>query len=306
MHYAGVDEWSVLPLVRDLDAAYAARLRGAAPDWSPLPVSYADYTRWALAVLGEPGDPASVGARQLDYWRRTLRGIPDEPAPPRPARPTHRGDTVEFVLEADLHAGIDGLARRTRTSMFMVLHAALATLLTDLLTGHEAGTDLPIAAMVAGRTEEALADLVGGFVNIVALRTDTGGDPTFTELLARVREVNLGALDHQDVPFADVAAALGWRPRVLIVHHEQARLGEFAGGLGTFDSVPTGSALAELTLSVYEPRGDGPVHCELGYATDLFDPATVRRLAERLCRVLTVAVTDPDRPLSTLQERNEP
>ncbi|TDQ50729.1 non-ribosomal peptide synthetase [Actinorugispora endophytica] len=306
-HYLAVDEWSVVPLFRDLNTAYTARSRGEAPDWAPLPVDYADYTRWQRELLGDPDDPGSLGARQLAYWRSVLRGVPDpvlpadRPRPAGPATPGGRGDTVGLVLDEDLHASVDALARRTGTSMFMVLQAALAA----LLTGRGAGTDLPIGAMVAGRTEEALADLVGCFCNTVVLRTDTSGDPRFTDLLARVREGNLSALDHQDVPFEEVARALDWAgPRVAMVHHEQARLADLEGGNGAFDAIPTGAANADLTFGFHEPRGAGPVHCALVYATDLFDAATVSRLAEQLRALLGEAVADPELPISTLLGRN--
>ncbi|MGY0233761.1 amino acid adenylation domain-containing protein [Longispora urticae] len=303
--YLFVDEWSVVPLIGDLTSAYEARLAGGAPDWAPLPVTYADYALWAHEVLGDPADPRSLAARQLGYWREALRGVPAEVAlpadRPRPAAPTGGGDVVGLTLDVDLHRGVDALARTTGTSMFMVLQAALAA----LLTAHGAGGDLPIGTLAAGRTEDALAGLVGCFVNTLVLRTDTAGDPSFTELLGRVRETDLRAFDHQDVPIGDVLAAAGLdpaHPRVMVVHHEEATLSD---GLGDLDEVPTGAAAADLTLSFYEPRGDTPVHCDLIYATDLFDRGTAERLATDLLAVLGAAVTDPDRPLSSITSSEE-
>ncbi|MBG0830163.1 amino acid adenylation domain-containing protein [Planomonospora sp. ID67723] len=297
VHYIGVDEWSIVPLVRDLVTAYTARRRGNTPAWSELPVGYADYTSWAHELLG------GVADRQLGYWRETLRGLPLDPALPydRPrgqgpggaGEPGGRGDHVDLVLDPVLHAAVDDLAARTGTSMFMVLQAALAT----LLTRHGAGTDLPIASLVAGRTEEALTDLVGCFFNTVILRTDTSGEPTFRELLARIREADLAALDRQDVPFARVARELGLpAPRVMLVHHEQARMAEMEDIGAAFEPVPTGALNADLTLSFFEPRGDGPVDCLLEYDTGLFDRDTIRQLADDLVRILKTAVADPDRP----------
>ncbi|NYI04382.1 non-ribosomal peptide synthetase [Allostreptomyces psammosilenae] len=308
-HYIGVDEWSVVPLVRDLATAYAARRAGRAPDWAPLPVSYADYTRWAHELLGDPADPGGPGARQLEYWRGALRGVPAELAlptdRPRPATPGHRGDgdLVEFTLDERLHRAVDTLARASGTSMFMVVQAALAA----LLTRHGAGTDLPIGTLVAGRAEEELADLVGCFANTVLLRTDTSADPSFAALLARVREADLNALEHQDVPFDRVAEALGLGgaagrpvPQVMLVHHEAAGLADLDGVPGRLTGVPTGATAADLTVSFYEPRADGPVHCLLVYATDVFERATAVRLVEDLLAILRTVVTDPDRPLSAL------
>ncbi|MEU7701832.1 condensation domain-containing protein, partial [Streptomyces sp. NPDC039028] len=237
---------------------------------------------------------------------RTLADAPRElalPAEAPAAVPAQRGrraaGVVEFVLDERLHADVDRLARTTGTSMFMVLHAALAT----LLTGHGAGTDLPIGTMVAGRGDDQLADLVGCFLNTVVLRTDTAGDPSFAELLTRVRETTLSALDQQDVPFDEVVGAAGLRPegpQVMVVHHEQADLERLQGGVGDLVAVPTGATRAELTLSFYEPRGEGPVHCGLIHALDRLGPAKARRLAEELQTLLRTVADDAGQRLSQL------
>ncbi|MGW7107128.1 amino acid adenylation domain-containing protein [Streptomyces xanthophaeus] len=301
MHYLVVDEWSVVPLFRDLTAAYAARTDGRAPAWQPLPVSYADYAQWAREVLGDLDDPDSRGGRQLAYWRETLQDVPAALALPAdgPRSAAAGADHVGFVLDEQLHAAVDELARATGTSMFMVLHSALAA----VLTAHGAGTDLPIGTMVAGRTDDQLADLVGCFFNTVVLRTDTAGDPTFAELLSRVRETTLSALDRQEVPFEEVVRATGLLPQgpqVMVIHHEQADLEQLEGGIGSLDAVPTGSTRAQLTLSFYEPQGDGPVHCGLIHATDLIGTAKARRLADELQRLLRTVAADPQQPLSEL------
>ncbi|MFE4371757.1 amino acid adenylation domain-containing protein [Streptomyces sp. NPDC056835] len=301
MHYLAVDEWSVVPLLRDLTAAYAARREGRAPEWQRLPVSYADYAQWARDILGDLGDPDSRGGRQLAYWRETLKDLPAEPALPSdgPRSSSPGAGHVGFVLDERTHAAVDDLARATGTSMFMVLHSALAA----LLTAHGAGTDLPIGTMVAGRTDDQLTDLVGCFFNTVVLRTDVAGDPTFTELLSRVRETTLSALDRQEVPFEEVIRTTGLPPegpQVMVIHHEQADLEPLEGGVGSLDAVPTGSTRARLTLSFYEPHGDGPVHCGLIHATDLLGTAETRRLADELHRLLRAVAADPEQPLSEL------
>ncbi|MET7293054.1 amino acid adenylation domain-containing protein [Streptomyces griseoloalbus] len=304
LHYLAVDEWSVVPLLRDLSTAYAARAEHREPAWEPLPVTYADYTRWAHDTLGDLADPDSPGGRQLAYWRRTLKDVPRTLAlpavGPRPAAVARRGTgQVGFVLDERLHADVGRLARATGTSMFMVLHSALAA----LLTAHGAGTDLPIGTMVAGRGDDRLTDLVGCFLNTVVLRTDTAGDPAFFELLARVRETTLGALDRQDVPFDEVVRATGLPPegpQVMVVHHEQADLARLEGGLGSLRAVPTGSARADLTLGFHEPRGAGPVHCALIHDTGLLGTAAARRLADELLALLRNAAADPELRLSEL------
>ncbi|WP_338051255.1 amino acid adenylation domain-containing protein [Pseudonocardia acidicola] len=273
LHYLGVDEWSVVPLLRDLGRAYAARCEGRAPDWEPLPVSYTDYARWARRL--------PVDGR---FWPATLHGVPTTLSLGVPAaEDDDRAAAIAFVLDPALRRGVDALARRTRTSMFMVLQAALAT----VLTRSGAGTDLPIASFTAGRSEAALVDLVGCFAGMLVLRTDTAGASGFDELLARIRAANLGALEHQDVAFADVAAATGLhRPPVLLVHHEEAGMATEQGVLGRLDAVPVGGTAADLTLSFYESAGDAPVHAELTHRLARFDRDTAAGLVEQLLRVL--------------------
>ncbi|MFD4267916.1 amino acid adenylation domain-containing protein [Rhodococcus sp. NPDC058481] len=300
MHYLAVDEWSVVPLLGELLAGYLARQAGHAPELPQLPVTYGDYEAWSRQVLGDPADESSRHARQLGYWRERLSGLPEALSLPgeRPGGP-RRGDVVPLPIDESLHRDIDALARRTGTSMFMVLQSALALVLTEAGVGE----DLPIGALVAGRTEEALSGLIGCFFNTVVLRTDTSGDPTFADLLARVRESNLSALEHQDVGFDDVATDLGGdalRPQVMVVHHEQARLGEVDGVFGGLLPVPVGEPVSDLTLSFYEPVGDGPVHAYLGYRTDVLEPAVVAALADRLPAVLAAVCADEDRRIGAI------
>ncbi len=311
VHHIAGDAWSVPPLLRDLSAAYAARRAGSPADLPPLPVSYADYTLWQRELLGEPDDPGSLAGSQLAYWRDALRGLPQEPAlpydRPRPQAASHRGGSVPLVVDAPLHDRLGRLARDAGASVFMVVQAAVAALLTRL----GAGEDIPLGAPVAGRAEDALDDLVGFFVNTLVLRTDTSGDPTFRELLARVREGDLSAFAHQDLPFDRLVEALN-PPRSLARHPLfQVML--------AFQSVP--DAEPELTgLRVRrEPLAAPAVKFDLSfelaerfaadgaaagisgtveYARDLFDERTAAAVARRLVCLLDAVTTDADLPLS--------
>ncbi|MFI0983659.1 condensation domain-containing protein, partial [Streptomyces sp. NPDC021093] len=212
VHHIASDGWSMTPLARDLSTAYRTRTHGQNLDQgqelAPLAVQYADYALWQTAVLGNPHDPNSILARQRTYWTHQLTGAPqvlDLPLDrPRPAIARHHGATTPLTLTPALHHQLRTLARDHDVTLFMVLHAATAVLLRTL----GAGTDLPIATVQAGRTDEALEPLVGFFVNTLILRTDLTGDPTFTELLTRVRETDLAAYAHQDLPLDHVIEAL--------------------------------------------------------------------------------------------------
>nr|WP_317987176.1 non-ribosomal peptide synthetase [Streptomyces kanamyceticus] len=310
VHHIAADGWSLEPLWRDVATAYTARLRGAMPGWRPLPVQYADYTLWQREILGEPADPDSTLARQLDFWTSTLAGLPariELPADrPHPAAASHRGASFTFHWNADLHADLVRLARGSGASLFMLVQAALAA----LLSRSGAGDDIPIGTPIAGRTDEALDDLVGFFVNTLVLRTDVSGDPTFRELLARVREADLDAYAHQDVPFEHLVEAVN--PERTLSHHPlfQVMLAwqqafdsglELPGLTAEGSLAATGTARMDLVLSVTEmhaadggPAGVGGV---VEYSTDIFDHDTVHALMERLGRLMTAVVADPDLPV---------
>ncbi|MGH3931061.1 MAG: amino acid adenylation domain-containing protein, partial [Pseudonocardiaceae bacterium] len=311
VHHIAGDGWSMGPLSADLAAAYAARCRGEEPGRAPLPVQYVDYTLWQHRLLGDQADPDSLFAAQLAYWTTTLAGLPEQlqlPVDhPRPKVASYRGEHVAVRLDATLHCGLRELARQSGASLFMVLQAGLAALLSRL----GAGSDVPVGSPIAGRTDQALDDLVGFFVNTLVLRTDTSGDPTFAELLARVRETALGAYAHQDVPFEYLVEVLN--PTRSMAHHplfqimlalQNAPEAEFElpGLAVSAVPVPTGTAKFDLFFSLSERHGtDGApegIEGAVEYATDLFDPATVEALLGRWVRLLEVVVTDPDRPIS--------
>nr|WP_218577583.1 non-ribosomal peptide synthetase [Phytohabitans rumicis] len=309
LHHITTDEWSDGPFLRDLATAYAARRAGHRPEWTPLPMQYADFTLWQRALLGEESDPDSLAAKQLDFWRGALAGVPERIDLPTD-RPAHAaaggaGAALSIALDPAAAQGLRRLAHQSGASMFMLAHAAVAALLHRL----GAGTDIPLGAPIAGRTDEALDDLVGFFVNTLVLRTDLTGDPSFAELVARVRGADLAAFSHQDVPFEAVVKALNpdrslaSNPlfQVMVVYRNRSAADFALAGLAvTPEPVETGTARFDLVFGFVESDVDGGLSVLLEYRTDLFDRDTVVRLGERLNRLVAAAVADPESPVSRL------
>jgi amino acid adenylation domain-containing protein len=315
MHHIVADGWSMGVLTRDLSTAYSARRAGTAPDWAALPVQYADYALWQRSILGEEEDPDSLIAGQLAYWRRVLADLPAELSLPadrsRPATAGARADTARLQVRAQTWERLTDVAKDGRTTMFMVVQATVALLLSRL----GAGTDIPIGTPEAGRGDVALDQLIGFFVNTLVLRTDLSGNPSFTDLMARVRETDLGAYAYQDVPFERLVEDLN-PPR------SPARHPLFQVSL-TFQNVPRGAwslpgltvrpfhaggaglAKFDLSFTVGERRdGDGTltgVDGVINYSADLFDPPTADGMAQRLVSLLDQVADDPGQLVSEFQ-----
>ncbi|TNH23989.1 hypothetical protein FHG89_26140 [Micromonospora orduensis] len=305
VHHVAFDGWSEAIFCQDLSRAYAARAAGLAPRWLELPVQYADYALWQHEVLGDEFDPDSLMARQLSYWRARLSGLPQESglaAEPRTGR-SGPSRTRGFRVDADTHRGMVKLAQQTGATLFMVVHTALAAAVTKL----GGATDLPLGTVVSGRSDEALSELVGYFTNTVVLRTDTSGSPTFTELLGRVREADLGAFANQDAPFEKVVAAVNparrrfGSPLIQILFSVEDRVEptldmgpvhlEFQSRAATAAKFDIEVLVEEELTSGGEPRGlAGTVE----YRSDRFAAALVDALVEELVASLTVMAADPD------------
>ncbi|MFJ1709923.1 condensation domain-containing protein, partial [Kitasatospora sp. NPDC088346] len=307
LHHIAADGWSMLPLARDLRTAYSARVTGRAPEWDGLPVQYVDYTLWQRELLGEESDPDSLISAQLDFWRATLADLPELLALPtdrtRPTEAAHHGEVVEFTLGAELNAALNAFARECGATVFMVVQAAVAALLSRL----GAGSDIPLGTPIAGRTDVAVDDLVGFFVNTLVLRTDVSGDPTFRELVGRARDVDLAAFAHQDVPFERLVEVLNpvrsmaWHPlfQVMIAFNDTGA-GDALDLPGlTAEPVVADGRTAKFDLAfAFGGSVDGDQHGELPasveYASELFDRSTVEVLVARLVRFLEVVSADPE------------
>ncbi|WP_328552724.1 non-ribosomal peptide synthetase [Streptomyces sp. NBC_00358] len=312
IHHIASDGWSNAPLFRDLAAAYAARAEGQTPEWEPLPVQYADYALWQQQLMEQDEE------RQLGFWRETLADLPDEatlPADrPRPATASNRGSTHVVHGNAGLHQELTALAQDTGTTLFMVAQAAVST----LLSRSGAGYDIPLGSPVAGRTDQQLDDLVGFFVNTLVLRTDLSGAPSFRDLLHRVRETDLAAWNHQDLPFDRLVEILNPErtPNRHPLFQVMLTLGDTAAdapelpGLETaYEFSKVEIAKFDLTFGFAERRGEdgepGGLDIIVEYATDLFDASTVEGVADRFVRLLEAVVASPELPVESLELLSE-
>ncbi|WP_226438490.1 non-ribosomal peptide synthetase, partial [Rhodococcus yananensis] len=314
VHHIATDGFSMGPLTRDVMSAYAARAEGTAPGWEPLEVQYADYAIWQRTVLGDESDPDSVVSQQISYWKRELDALIDvlelPTDRPRPDVQSNRGATYGTRLDSDLHRRIGELARAHSATPFMVVHAALVELL-----GRLSGTrDITVGTPIAGRGEKALDDLIGMFVNTLVLRTRRVPGETVDRLLARIRETDLGAFAHADVPFERLVEVLD--PVRSQAHHplfqvvlafqnlEQSEfsLGDLQIAGVESDFTPAKFDLQLTVIESFDAAGE-PAGLSFGwtYATDLFDESTIAGFAERLTRILTAMSADPNRVVGDIE-----
>jgi amino acid adenylation domain-containing protein len=304
MHHIVSDGWSAGVLVREVSDLYEAYARGEESPLPELPIQYADYARWQREWLrGE------VLESQLSYWRERLAGaapvleLPTDR--PRPAVQSFRGAHETFALAEETVEELRALARGERATLFMTLLAGFQTLL-HRYTGQR---DIVLGTDVAGRNATEVEKLIGFFVNQVVLRTDLGGNPTFRELLARVRETCLGAYAHQDVPFERLVEEVyhGRRPShapliqaKLVLGHlpsSDLRIGELELSRLEIDN---GRAQMDLIFNLVD-TGRG-LRARVEYATDLFDARTIGHLWEEFDLVLRAAAADPLLPLGELEK----
>ncbi|WP_143541231.1 non-ribosomal peptide synthase/polyketide synthase, partial [Rhodococcus sp. D-1] len=306
VHHISTDGFSMGPLTRDVMVAYEARTRASVPAWTPLPVQYADYSLWQREVLGSEDDPRSVIAKQIAFWSDALADLPEQldlPADrPRPEVASGRGAEVEFDIDATLHEAVNSIAHSSNSTPFMVVHAALAVVLSRL----SATTDIAIGTPIAGRGEAQLDDLIGMFVNTLVLRTEVDPSMSFTDLLASAREVDLQAFAHADVPFERVVEVLDpvrsqarhplFQVALTFQNHEQTtlELGDLEVSIESADLALAKFDL-QLTLTERTDEAGAPagMSASLTYATDLFDESTVVEFGDRLVRTFRAVTADP-------------
>ncbi|MEU6432664.1 amino acid adenylation domain-containing protein, partial [Microbispora sp. NPDC046973] len=300
MHHIVSDEWSAKIFLRELIALYEASRDGRPNPLPPLAVQYADFAVWQRDWLTGP-----VLDEQLGYWRNQLADPPVLELPtdrPRPPVRSTAGAAISFHLDSHVTARLRELSRKQSSTLFMTLLAAYTTLLGKYTGQH----DVIVGSPVAGRTHGQTEDLIGFFVNTLALRTDLSGDPTFTQLLARVRATALDAYTHQDLPFEQLIDELGVvrdrsrTPLVGTLFNYISQLPDTPAEQAQGDAeVLPDNALFDLSL-VMGHTSDGALVGSVQYSTTLFDEPTIRRLIGHLTELLTAVTRDADQPLSTL------
>jgi hypothetical protein len=296
MHHVVSDDWSLAVLARELEQCYRARLLGQAPQLAELPVQYADYANWQHEWLSGP-----VLSRELSYWRERLVGAPPRlrlPTEPPPATvQSCRGAHQSVTLGPALTDALRALSRGEDATLFMTLLGGFGV----LLSRYSGMQDMVIGNPVAGRTRPELEGLIGRFANVLPLRLDLSGNPSFRGLLDRVRQVALGAYAHQELPFEWLAEELkpAWSPahhafqilfQVVTVSPDRLRL----SGLEVHPlSLERPAVTFDLALAVQETEAG--LQCVCTYRTDLFDADTIDCLLQQYGFLLQQAADAPDR-----------
>jgi amino acid adenylation domain-containing protein len=302
VHHIVFDGWSAGVLSRELSECYRAFATGTPPQLPELSVQYSDYAVWQREWLS-----GEALERQLTYWRTQLAGAPtvlELPTDfPRPRTQSHRGATERIGLSGEVLEGLRALSQQEGATLFMTLLAGFQLLLSRY-TGQN---DIVVGSPIANRTRSELEHLIGFFVNSLPLRTNLSGDPSFRELLRRVREVALGAYAHQDLPFERMVEELQperlgdrnpfFQVMFALQNAPQARV--TLPGI-TLRSLPRGTGTAKFDLTLHMHQGSRGLTASLEYNTDLFQPATITRMLDHLRILLEKVAREPDRRLSAI------
>ncbi|HZD92694.1 MAG TPA: amino acid adenylation domain-containing protein [Candidatus Sulfotelmatobacter sp.] len=299
MHHIITDGWSLGVLIRELTALYEAFREGRPNPLAPLAIQYADFAWWQRQHL--TGD---VLDKQMSYWRSQLDNSPILELPldhPRIQKGRLRGASLHFQIPAHLAERLRELGRKNQASLFMILLAGWKV----FLYRYSSQPDVVVGAPIANRTRIEIESLIGFFVNTLVLRTDLSGDPSFTEVLARVRTTTLDAYEHQEVPYEKLVAELhpertGSRSPFFATMLNWVNTPglEFAGTRLEPISLENLNARFDLALHIMETNGTLPTSFE--YDADLYEAATIAQMAEHFHNLLTAIATGADRPISKL------
>ncbi|MEP6743434.1 MAG: amino acid adenylation domain-containing protein, partial [bacterium] len=300
-HHIVSDAWSAAILFRELGELYKAFTSGRQASLPPLAIQYADFAEWQRGWL-----QGKELQQQLTYWKTQLNGVSTLTLPtdfPRPVRPTFQGAYKSVILSAALSGALADLSKREGTTLFMTLLAAFQTLLYRY-TGQE---DIVVGSPISGRIRTEIEDLLGFFVNTLALRTDFSGNPTFRELLRRVKETALGAYEHQDVPFEklveelDPARDLTRNPFFQVMfQYQESKHPLFLTEELKLSWWESSSHTAKFDLLMAVLAEGETLTCVIEYSTDLFNDETIERLLRHYATLLENIASNQDERIATV------
>ena len=301
IHHIVSDGWSLGVLNREIAALYAAFTGGKPSPLPELPIQYGDFAAWQQQKLVEGAYKADV-----DFWRRELSGLTPLSLPtdrPRPAVQTFRGARMEFTVPAQLTDAIRDACQREDVTPYMYFMSAFTT----LLSRYSGQDDLAVGSPIANRSRVELEGLIGFFANTIAVRTDLSGDPSFRELLVRVRPRTLAAFQHQDLPFEQLVNELAIERDtsrnpvfqvMMVLQNAAAETVPLAGLQSVGRETPSATSKFDIWLQLV-PAGDTWT-ATFEYATDLFDEATIERMSRHLLKVLESVTKNPELCLSAI------
>jgi amino acid adenylation domain-containing protein len=312
MHHIISDGWSLGVLMREASALYDALSTGKPPALPPLPIQYADFAHWQREWLG--GD---LLKSQLDYWSNQLDSAPpalEIPTDfPRPVSRSYKGSLIPLSIHADLADRLRAFNKKHQATLYMTLLAAFQTLLYRYSRQH----DISVGSPIAGRTRTETEPLIGFFVNTLVMRTDLSASPTFAGLLARVKEVTLGAYANQDVPFEKLVEVLSPQRdlnrtplfQVMFIL-QNTPLPQMQLGEARLEPINVSSQMSKFDLTMSLEEKGGGIQGYLEYSTELFEEQTIHRMIGHF-EVLLEAIVDneqasiDDLPLLTDVERKQ-
>jgi amino acid adenylation domain-containing protein len=309
MHHIISDGWSLGLMINELARLYEAFSQNKPSPLPELPIQYVDFAAWQMQWMQD-----DVLAEQMSYWKHQLSGdLPRLTLPTdreRPPIPNYKAAVHALPLSKDLSERISTLSKREGATTFMTVLAAYSM----LLGRYSSSDDIVVGTDIAGRNQAEIEGLIGFFVNQLVLRSDLSGDPTFRELLARVREMTLAAYAHQDLPFEKLVEVVNpersldfdsplFQVRLLLLNpppNPQQQSENKPAGMG-FRPIGAGSGLSRYDLTMGIMDGPERLTVNFEYDTDLFDPTTIERMAGHVETLLGSIVADPSQPISDLQ-----
>jgi len=302
VHHIATDGWSMAVFRRELSALYGTYALGQVDPLPALPIQYGDFAVWQREWLA-----GEVLASQLDYWTQQLQGAPAllvlPTDYPRPTHPSYEGARTTFVVSEGVVRSLNALSQQNNATLFMTLFAAFNT----LLYRYTQQDDIVMGSPIANRDRPELEDLIGFFTNTLALRTDLSGQPSFVELLKRVRQVSLDAYTHQNLPFEKLVEelqperSLSYSPlfQVLFVLQNEAQIDQPFSGLTCYPH-PVENETAKFDLTLTMQVSEGELKGTFKYNTDLFERSTIERMAKHFKTLLASIAAYPSQSIAKL------